>query len=487
MKSFILFLIIMLAPLINNAQHQTTIGADFGVIFPKFELYDLGGKLKNGNLPSEIYGFNISQGIYKNLSLEAGYNYFTIYGGPNFKFSYGSGGGNILDVYQFPLSLKYNFPIVKNKITGDVNFGIINCINASYNSYGQGSMTYISAGDTGKAKYFERVDFHRYFPMIEAGLGFNFRLFEDLYFSLNTSYQKGFLKVIEEEIYYQYNSQPVQLAWQISRGNNFQVLLGLKYPVSNVWQKVEERKASKPERMKKLDDAYAKRFYLSVESGPLWRSFIETNPDVFHAKFNRYNFWGFVYADFVFGLNAGMRFYKNFTIESGINFQNYSDRIYYNIIDSVSGGKSYRFDKSALYEIPIRFKYQFQLPAPFKRLFIVPTVGINILHSRINNNYKSIARWEDNYNWSKDSMYIIENYTRPRTNNITLSTGLEIDYFVSPKLIFNISGNLSFGFNEFNKISANYTYLNNSYTGDIIFKGSSQRIMIGLKVPFDFR
>jgi len=485
MKLSLLTILLGIISLAAKSQLPTTIGGDVGILVPKFELYDPGGSLKNASMPCGIYGFNFSQGIHKNLSIETGYYFFTIYGGPNFKFSYSSIGSNILDVYQFPLRLKYNFPVIKKKITGDLRLGFLNNINGSYYSYGGGSFTHGSGNNTGTAKYFEKTNFHHYFPMFEAGIGLNFRLFEDLHFSVNTNFQKGFLKVFEEEIYYQYNSEPIQSAYLISRGNNYQILFGLKYPVSNIWQKSEERKASKPERMKTLENAYAKRFYLGVKAGPLWRTFIETNPDVFRAEFGRFSFWEFQYADFNIGLTTGMKFYKNLIFETGFFIQNYTNRINFRLGDSLGIGHSFRFDQTAIRELPLQLKYNYRFPSPFKRLSVCPTVGVSLFHSKIKGTYKVINQLVTNTYSKKDTIIESEQFDRLKSNIIVVNTGIELNYFVSPKLILSLEGQVGIGFNEFDKLSANYLYRSKNYSGDIIFKGSSQRVLLGVKIPFD--
>lgn len=483
MKNLSLIIIgLILTPLISLSQNKLFLGAETGIIAAKYKLYDPGGKLKNPDIPSISWGFNISREINKQLSVESGFHGFTYYGGPNFKFSFFASAGNIMDVYQIPLVLKYEHPLIKKKLTAHVLFGYVNNINRSYLSHGEGEFTLTRSGDTGHIKYEEFENFHRYFPMLEAGLGMNVRLFEDLSLTFESRYQKGFQKVIEIDAIYQYNSEPPQVAYLISKGNNFQYTIGLKYPVSNIWQLRQTRKDTREDIKINYSKSIDRRFFIGIGAGPLWRLFKESNAEQIASNWGRHSFWEFKYADIFKGIYAGYKF-NRISVEGAYYRQNYTNRIFYKNIGTGHGWLSGEYNVN---EFGVRTKYHYQLPGIFYRMVITPSVGLSFLHSAVSDLYETNT-YSNNYTPTKDTAYYFENYFRTHQNIITFNSGIGIEFYLHPNLILFIDGRLDLGVREFNRISANVWIKNQLTEGDIIFKGNSQRILLGMKIPFDFK
>jgi len=488
MKKSLVFTFLILTCFVVNAQKNTIVGFYFGPQAYKYVLYDESTLLKNPLIPGGMFGFRLAQEIGERISVETGYSRFTYYGGPNMKFNNWISGSNLMITHQIPIRFKYTFPVYKHKISCSPHLGLVSSFNGDYGTESWGSLGGSYEGNLYVVKHQDFTSFRKYFLLLESGVDLNVTFKNDLILSFDLNYQSGFAKVIETDISYSINSGPEQKAALLSNGENFQFLIGMSYPVSNIWQKIPERKASKPQRSDKLDQSFNRRFYLKLSGGPIWRSFTETPGTAnIHSKYGRYPFFYFKYANFNFGLSAGYRFYRNFIFETGVYTQYYSNFVSYNINNELSGGNGSRTGGSNLTEIPLRLKYKYHFPAPLKRFTVTPYFGLNILGSRATGNYDNNNGWREIISNEDTTTYYADNsYFRTNSEILTFTTGLGIEFNISPNVILTLDGELTFGNKEINKIEASYLYNNKLYEGALSFRGNSKSLMLGLKFPFDF-
>ena len=488
MKKNLVFALLFLSFSSVNAQNKTIVGFYFGPQAYKYVLYDDSTLLKNPLIPGGMFGFRLAQEIGERVSIETGYSRFTYYGGPNMKSNNWISGSNLMITHQIPIRIKYNFPVYKHKISCSPHLGLVSSFNGDFGTESGGGISSNHEGNVYTVKYQDFTSFRKNFLLLESGVDLNFTFKNDLIFSLGLNYQSGFAKVIETDISYSINNEPERKAALISNGDNFQFLMGMSYPVSNIWQDITERKASKPQRLDKLGQSFNRRFYLKLSGGPIWRSFTETPGTAnVHFKDGRYPFFYFSYANFNTGLSTGFKFFRNYIFETGVYTQYYSNHIAHNLDDEVKGRGGSRTGGSNLTEIPFRLKYNYHLPAPFTRFTVTPYFGLNILGSRVTGNYDNNRGWREiNSNMDTTKYYIDNSFLRTNTAILTFTTGLGIEFYIFPNVILTLDGELTFGNKEINKIEASYLYNNKLYEGAISFRGNSKSLMLGLKFPFDF-
>jgi hypothetical protein len=76
--------------------------------------------------------------------------------------------------------------------------------------------------------------------LIQAGLGFEFKLFQTALLSLSTNYYAGLKKLIQQDITYTVNNGLEQRGTAISKGDTFGLGVALKYPISGIWTKTKD-------------------------------------------------------------------------------------------------------------------------------------------------------------------------------------------------------------------------------------------------------
>lgn len=97
-----------------------------------------------------------------------------------------------------------------------------------------------AGGDSAHFTYTSHYNYRKSFPLIQAGLGLEFKLFEKVLLSFSANYYAGLKKVIQQDITYKVNNSPEQTATAQSKGDTFGLGIDLKYPISNFWAKTKE-------------------------------------------------------------------------------------------------------------------------------------------------------------------------------------------------------------------------------------------------------
>src|SRR5690606_18333822 len=78
----------------------------------------------------------------------------------------------------------------------------------------------------------ENEDVSRYFSLVQFGAGFGAQVFKTLLIDLSMNYYLGFNAILQKDISYSVNNATPEKGSAISKGNFWNVNLGLKYPIS---------------------------------------------------------------------------------------------------------------------------------------------------------------------------------------------------------------------------------------------------------------
>ncbi len=244
-KSGIKYLIILL-PFVSYGQNSTYLGVEIG---PKFEVYQ---STDNGNglytkpfFFSPIYGLIIGQEINNTFTLETGFfvnNYGESYRieGENFGYS----ASNALVAYQIPLRLKARQNLLKNKLSLVTTVGYTFAINGDYGSIGSGSSLSSSIhsanNDITRTEYISTYSLKKSYGLIEAGLALDYKFKSSVRLYLAANYLAGLSRVVETDVKYWINDGPKQTGTVFSNGDYYSIIIGLKYPVSELWTKKKD-------------------------------------------------------------------------------------------------------------------------------------------------------------------------------------------------------------------------------------------------------
>jgi hypothetical protein len=235
--------ILVLLPFVSFSQNSTYLGIEIG---PKFEVYQ---STDNGNglytkpfFFSPIYGLTIGQEITNTFTLETGFsvnNYGESYRIEGEDFGYSA--SNALIAYQIPLRLKARMKLLKDKLSLVTTVGYTFAINGNYGSSGSGysfsSSTSPQYNDSTRAEYVSNYSLKKTYGLIEAGLALDYKFKNSLRLYLSANYLTGLSRVVETDVKYWINDGPEQTGTVISNGNYQSIIIGMKFPVSNLWAK----------------------------------------------------------------------------------------------------------------------------------------------------------------------------------------------------------------------------------------------------------
>ena len=241
-KSGIKYLLLLL-PFVSFGQNSTYLGIEIG---PKFEVYQ---STDNGNglytkpfFFSPIYGLTIGQEINNTFTLETGF--FVNDYGESFRIvgeGFGYGSRNALVAYQIPLRLKAHLNLFEDKLSLVTTIGYTFAINNDYGSSGSGysfsSSASSSNNDSTRTEHMSTYGLKKYYGLIEAGLALDYKFKNSLRIFLAVNYLTGLSRVVETDVKYWINDEPEQTGTVFSNGDYYSIVLGIKYPISNLWTK----------------------------------------------------------------------------------------------------------------------------------------------------------------------------------------------------------------------------------------------------------
>jgi hypothetical protein len=238
MKQFflvgVLIFYVVLSPVF--AQNKTYFGVEGAITHDLYEIQDDGNTLKTVPLIEGLWGVNIRQDLNRLFFVEAALarNYYDEGFGFKTVPYYGSSSG--IDAWLIPLRAGAKVNLYHQKVYAVPLIGYAFCINSDYPFPGQGHGTARSSTITVLYSYSETYPTStRYFSLLQAGVGLEFKLFKALLFSMSSSYYKGFAKVVQLDIVYSVNNSSSIRATSVSKGDFWTLGAGFKYPVSDLW------------------------------------------------------------------------------------------------------------------------------------------------------------------------------------------------------------------------------------------------------------
>jgi hypothetical protein len=224
------------------AQRKTRIGFETG---PTFDRYHFSPTSQHTNYKNKgwnvMWGFHINQELTEQISIETGFvrrnseAIFEIISNPNNTISASS-----FHSWQIPIRFRFNIPVLKDRIWISSLVGYHLGINSSsgLNSISSGTPTDgirregIPPATYEYTAYFNHSD-NRFFSLLETGLGFHWRVFNELNLNLTTSYFTGFTKVNSVTVVV--NDFPELYA--SSTNEYFNVRLSVSYPIAGFRKK----------------------------------------------------------------------------------------------------------------------------------------------------------------------------------------------------------------------------------------------------------
>lgn len=240
MKTIITALI-MLLPLLVLGQNKTYLSLELG---PKFEIYQFDdngdGLYTKPFFYSPIYGLSVGRELNGTFAAETGLiinDYGESY---RIQGDNGFGTSNAILAIQIPLRLKARLKIIGDKLDLVTTIGYHFAINTDYGSSGSGSSFIGNSGpselnDSTRTQSISNYSLHKTYGLIEAGIGLEYNFNNSLNLFLSASYLTGFKRIVEVEVDYWINEEPVQTGTVFSKGNYYSVVLGLRYPISHLW------------------------------------------------------------------------------------------------------------------------------------------------------------------------------------------------------------------------------------------------------------
>lgn len=141
----------------------------------------------------------------------------------------------IHDIFLGRMALKRRIPIIGERLflspTLGFGFGL-----APGNGSGFSSYYGTSKGQYSFSYRFPPIMQHRPCAYITGGLDLGIQFRNGMTFSFSVSYNQGIIKILDEDISYQFNNDPPTTLRFFTRGSHLPVQLGLSYPISRIWE-----------------------------------------------------------------------------------------------------------------------------------------------------------------------------------------------------------------------------------------------------------
>jgi hypothetical protein len=226
-----------------TGQRKTYLGFEFGPKYEKVSVNDPGGMV--GEKPiyySPAGGFIVGQEISRGLLLETGLNAYKY--GVGFRLKSPNVGlisGQSYAAIQIPLRLKSNFGFFRErlKVSPFIGYSFVHDmryeIDKGKSNVGGHSSSF-HAGDESHLAMAATPGLRKNYSLLEAGLSLGWQFKSSIVLYISSSSTKGFKKMTEIDGTYQIGNEPEQTAKIRSNGDFYNVLFGVKFPISPAWQ-----------------------------------------------------------------------------------------------------------------------------------------------------------------------------------------------------------------------------------------------------------
>lgn len=211
------------------AQTSTYIGAEVAYSADIYSINDPGGRLSDADINSALWGATIRHVMRKYVFLETGIYARAYKLGIAFDNEIGSGGTDRTAVLV-PLRVGGRLPLFK----GALALCPVTGVTLAWANESQGALLDWASqmSGTDKIDYFYKVQYPaQVFPLFQAGMGIDIRLWPKGLLSLSTNYYAGVNKTLIQHIEYKVNNGPVTAATAYTRGSFYTIGIGFKHEV----------------------------------------------------------------------------------------------------------------------------------------------------------------------------------------------------------------------------------------------------------------
>ena len=220
---------------VSSIKKNTYLGFEVAVANDIYKLTDSGEYLKSVPLYNVAWGFNIRH-IFRQIFVEGGF--IIKYYQEGFGFEtipyYATSSSDAS--WLIPLRGGINLDVYRQKLFWVPVIGYTFGINPPF-GYGSGYGTQESNATSIEYTVVEKDNAYRYFSLLQLGAGLETKVFKSLLINLSINYYMGFNTILEEDITYSVNSAPAETGNAISKGNFWNVNMGIKYPISTFWKR----------------------------------------------------------------------------------------------------------------------------------------------------------------------------------------------------------------------------------------------------------
>lgn len=237
-----IFAIIILIVLTQSgfSQNKTYFGGEFAMTGDIYDINDPCNLITATSLITGSWGFTIGQEINKNFLIETGLirKYYDEGFGYNVESLILGSSSNAFNTWQIPLRLKSRINLINERLFLTATIGYHFSINTEYGfGGGSGGGGLVDGNDTIRVSYTINDSITKTFSLIEAGLGFEYVVFDGFIISLSSSYYSGLRKAYQLDMTTEGYNCSSDNAYGISKGGYWNIAIGVKYSISNLWKK----------------------------------------------------------------------------------------------------------------------------------------------------------------------------------------------------------------------------------------------------------
>ena len=202
----------------------------------RYTLVDNGGALKSPRLIGAQLGITVRQEI-NHIFLETGLLKKYYFNAVAFRGADVYGINNAFNAWLIPLRFGTKINLYKEKLLLVPMVGYSFCIDSDYGHDSAGRGETRSNSSTATFTYQGNNSVAKHFPLLQTGIGLECKLFSSMLLTLSSNYYTGLKKVYEMDIQYTIDGGAPVEATAISKGDFFNVSVGVKYSISSLWGK----------------------------------------------------------------------------------------------------------------------------------------------------------------------------------------------------------------------------------------------------------
>ena len=312
--------------------------------------------------------------------------------------------------------------------------------------------------------------------LLEAGMSIDYRFYNYWQISWNIAYFKGLSAIQEDHLVYESTSGNSLLATYAINGSRLQTTVSLHAPISNIWNDRYRRMHQRIEHSNGRGSDIRKKHYIyaGVDMGPVWRSFISTNPAIGAVPLSGKGV--FRYSNLYAGMYIGYMLNERTGLDIGVIYQR--SKTYASIMYDHESDLAIRLRSPFFLEVPLKFRY-FQ-PLPFEDYTIVPVIGITGITHISGAGYLSGESSFDHNGTNRSMSYSADRITRFGAAILT-GIGLEYNLPVKFNLIATAEINYRHGLRIIDRTTVSTTVPETPVNSTIDYAGSGWQFNVGIR------